>query len=125
MECLKIKINPTAEDKLDIIFEKFLLQVEEQNTYIPRCWNWTIYSFNDIIIKNRSLFTKNTRNGVKYLLALMWNTVCRRCDVYACKWLYDFACAWLVRNEPPIFVDCTCSNSIYSPRSGRSSGDSI
>jgi hypothetical protein len=98
---LRIKVNPTFEETIDLVLENYL------NQYIS--WKFTIFKLNSLTTQRHCSFTSNTKEGIRYLCAMIWRTVCEDCDYDAIKWLDKFAKSWLVRDDAPIFVDCTCS----------------
>lgn len=110
VSCLRITIPEDIEDRIDKILEAFFIEAYDYDTYYPGCWRYTIIALHLITNGKKNPFTKNATDGIHYLFATLWNTVCRRCDIYVFKWLYDFSKAWLLKDEFPIFVDCTCSS---------------
>lgn len=109
----KIKVNEDQLIKIDNLFERLLFQAEDFNTKYPVCWKRTIFELHMISNYKKSPFNKNTSDGIMYLFAMTWHTVCCLCDDDVNKWLFKLAMAWLLREEPPIFVDCTCDTNYY------------
>lgn len=106
---LKIIINQDVESRIDDILEPYFLEAYDYDTFYPVCWKKTIFSLNLLINGKKNPFERNVTEGIRYLTACIWHTVCRRCDHTVFEWFYRFSKAWLNRNELPIFLDCTCS----------------
>ena len=111
----KLIINNGSEIHIDNIFEKFLIESEEYNSRFPWCWEKTVFELYKIIKTwKKNPFDENITAGIMYLFSMIWHTVCKKCDEDVNNWFYKLAMAWLLRDEPPIFVDCTCDdNSLY------------
>lgn len=101
---LRIKIpQEPLKDRADDAFESLLMGTKG--------WKYVLFDLHKIAESDPTVFEDNARDGLHYLLAFVWCSVCPRCDDDAMDWLHRFAKAWLLREDPlPVFVDCTCSD---------------
>lgn len=111
---LRIIIREDIETKVDKLLEEYLISAEFFNTKVPPCWKRIVMGVHLISFdKKKNPFNDNTTEGIKYLFASIWRTVCSECENDIFDWFYYFAKAWLVRDPPPIFVDCKCNTHCY------------
>ncbi len=101
---LRIKIpREPLRDRADDAFESLLMGTKG--------WKYVLFDLNAISDSDPKLFEDNARDGLCYLLAFVWRSLCSNCDDDAMDWLHRFAKAWLLREEHlPLFVDCKCND---------------